>query len=249
MVGRICVFWSVLPAQDENSIPSSVCLSWRTHDFDRNTSSGHQLDVRWRWRFLFHALDQTTSIQVIHTYWLLSDACCSSCAAFLLCWGMALSGYRCSETIPILKGLYYLSALLLWGWSALRHLAYLPDSQGSYPARRAPNKSLLSVGYSAGISGWVVFWGWVRCNHLPITVLLPCFAPPCYLSSRRSLRLLGATCPIWFLRAAEPRCCWSLRRFLLRCLPGCSPFIQLQQAGFMPPMALSMSQWRWSGYG
>ena len=61
-------------------------------------------------------LDQTTSIQVIHMYWLISDACRSPRAAFLLCWGMGFSSTECSQIIPLLKGLYHLSALSLWGW-------------------------------------------------------------------------------------------------------------------------------------
>ena len=167
MVGRICIFWWVLPAQVENSIPSSVCLSSRTHDFDRNTSSGQQLDVRWRWSFLFIA----------------------------------------------------------------------------------PDSPVFSVGGTSWGSLGVVRWGWLKCEHLFIPVPLSWFGPLCCSSLPQSLRLLGAICPIWCSREGERRFCSFLRVSPWRSLPGCSRCIPQQQAGSMPPMARSMSQWRWFGCG
>ena len=80
----------------------------------------------------------------------------NTCIPVLRLSRLRLPGYRCSQTNPLLKRLYYLSALPLRGRQALRHLADLSDSSGSDSPRGAPDQAVLSVGCSEGCGGWVV---------------------------------------------------------------------------------------------
>ena len=112
-----------------------------------------------RWRFLLHTLDRRYQSGIVLAY---LHPSCVCCPLFCSVRGMGIPQPWGVAFFPLLKGLYYLSALSLWGWSALRHPAHLPDSSGSDSPRRAPDSEVFSVGGTAGISSWVVFWGWVK---------------------------------------------------------------------------------------